>query len=429
MDNSKIVPYEMLLETSKQMLELMEHGIPREELVPLRYFLRSLITYLEDCIEKAYSGWPIVAYNFAFPRELLYYFDLVPVITEGVSYILSAFMLDGSERYYDLMENYGHPLHTCVAQKGTMGMTLDGLFEFDAVCTPTSPCDNSMGSYPAFKYLQKKDPKFIVLDMPSYRDERSQEYFTKELLNFRDELGIFLDQKPNEEKFRKAVEHESKAINLIREINELKKAKPNPVESMFVTLNAGAQLFFSARPEYVYFLENSLAHSTKYYKLGKKPNGEEKLRAVFPNMTLFFNPDWLEYLDRVSGVSVLFDIFSYIFYDPIDPHQDIDDLMRGLSKQCMDYPMTRQAQGFGDKLVEDMMFLSSEYEADFLLFTNHHSCKNLQPIIQILKEGAKKELGIPLFTVDVDVGDKRYTTLNTLKDKVNSFLNTMFYKN
>jgi benzoyl-CoA reductase/2-hydroxyglutaryl-CoA dehydratase subunit BcrC/BadD/HgdB len=423
----KVIPYEMLLVASQQMLEIIEEGIPREELVCMRYFLDALNTTLKDCIEKANSGWPIIAYNFAFPRELLYFFDVVPIITEGVSFILSAFLSDGTEPYFDLMANYGHPHHTCNAQKGTMGLTLDGLFQFDVVTTPTSPCDNAMGSFPAFKYLQgKKPPKVKVLDMPIYRDDRSREYFAQELIAFRDEVGEILGQKPNEEKFRRAVENESKSIELIREINELKKAKPSPLESMMVTLNSGSQLFLSAREEKIKFLKHVLEHAKKNYKQGTKPSGEEKFRAVCPNMTLFFNPGYLEYLDKKKGVSVLFDIFSYIFYDPIDPNQEIDALMKGLASQCMQYPMTRQSQGFAYQLVEDMIFLASDYDADFLLFTNHHSCKNLQPIIPLLREAAKDELGIPLCVVDVDVGDRRYTSLETLKEKVNIFLDTLF---
>ena len=106
-----------------------------------------------------------------------------------------------------------------------------------------------MGSYPTFKYLQRKETKLFVLDMPNYRDKRSQEYFANELINLREELGAHLNQKPNEEKFRTAVEYESKGIMLMKEINELKKAKPSPLESMVVTLNSGAQLLFSGRSE------------------------------------------------------------------------------------------------------------------------------------------------------------------------------------
>ena len=119
---------------------------------------------LKDYVKKAEEGLPVIGYHFSFPAEFLRCFDCVPVCIEGTSYFLATFLEGGSEKYYDMMHSYGHPFHTCTSQKGTMGMTLDDLFKFDSLISPTAPCDCTIASYPFFKF-EKKFP-LVLLDLP-----------------------------------------------------------------------------------------------------------------------------------------------------------------------------------------------------------------------------------------------------------------------
>jgi len=425
MIEKRVIPLEMLRVACEQTLELVEFSVPNTEVVSLRYFLASMLNYLDDAIQKADDGWPIIGHHFAFPAEVLYYFDCVPIAVEGASYLFSALWPDGAEPYYDALESYGHPFHTCSAQKGAMGLNLEGLFKYDVVVTPSGPCDNSIASYPIFQNLQK-DQKVKFFDMPVYSDKRTEEYLAKELSSFKDDLGKMIGQKPDEEKFRKAVETEGKGIQLVKEINDLKKAIPCPFESLTVPIISGATVCFNAHPEKNIFLENLLEYGKQNYRNKIKPNGEEKLRTIWPNMTLFFDVGYAEELERKRGLSILFDIFNYIFYDPIDLSQDINGVLEQLAHHARNKPMVRQAAGLADQMIEDMIYLAKEYQIDAAIFTNHVACKSLQPVIQLLREALREELGIPFLSVDVDVGDKRFASSQTIRTEVDNFLETLY---
>ena len=69
---------------------------------------------------------------------------------------------------------------------------------------------------------------------------------------------------------------------------------------------------------------------------------------------------------------------------------------------------------------------NGEYKADCAIFTNHLSCKSLQPIVQLLREALREELGIPLLSIDIDVGDKRVSPFRTIKKEIDTFLKTLF---
>ena len=121
MNQNRVKPFKMMLGACKMGLKFYEDKSNDNENFPMRVYLKCFIKVLEDYLEKAGLGWPIVAYNFAFPNEILEYYNVVPVPVEALSYVMSS----ESGSYYDVMNNWGHPHHTCTAQKGVMGMMLE----------------------------------------------------------------------------------------------------------------------------------------------------------------------------------------------------------------------------------------------------------------------------------------------------------------
>lgn len=416
----RIKPYKLMKQEQEMLLSIIDKAAGTQ-MVPHYYHTKSMLSHLNDCLDKAAQGLPIVATNFGFPIELLYYFDCIPVVMESLSYTLGT----STGEYYDAMDNWGHPFHTCTSQKGAMGMILNGLFKFDLIAISSVPCDNAIASYPTFKHLQEKPPKIVIADMPYYRDERSQAFYTEELLRVRDKIGEVLEQEPNEENFKRAIEIENKNLLLVKEIQELKKAEPCPIDSIFVPTNVISNMNFRGSELRTVFLEEMLKYAKENYEKGIKPVGKEKFRTIWPNMTIYFDPLYCDYLDK-RGITVLFDVFSFMTSDPINLNRPENDIIKQLAWQNMNFPMTRQVQGNADQFIQDNLFLAKEYNADAAIFTNHYACKSLQPMVQLLREALRDELDIPLLSIEVDVGDPRHTSLKTIRRAVNEFFKTMF---
>ena len=416
----RLKPFILMAQESQMLVNLMDKA-KGTQMVPHYHYMKSLISYLRDSLDKAEQDWPIIATNFGFPTELLYYFECIPVVMETVSYTIGT----ATGEYYDIMDNWGHPFHTCTSQKGAMGMILNKLFKFDIVAISSVPCDNAVASYPTFKYLQEKAPEIVIADMPYYRDERSHEFYAEELMRIRDKIGELLGQEANEENFKRAIEIENKNLLTLKEIQELKKAEPCPIDSVFVPTNVNSNVMFRGREERTIFLEEMLKYAKENYEKGIKPVGKENLRTIWPNMTIYFDPLYCDYLDK-RGITVLFDVFSYLTADPINLNRPENDIIKQLAWQSMNFPMTRQVQGNADQFIQDNLFLAKEYNAKAAIFTNHYACKSLQPMVQLLREALRDELDIPLLSIEVDVGDPRHTSLKTIRREVNNFMKTMF---
>ena len=423
MDN-RIIPYKMLLEALTSTHELVERILPKNGMPSLRIGLENMIPVLERIIKKAREGVPIIGYHFALPAEYLACFDCVPICLEAVGYYLATLLLNGVEKYYDLIGNWGHPFHTCSAQKGSMGMTLDDLFKFDAIVTPTAPCDSTCASYPFFFHYKNKFP-LVITDIPFLKEEKAYNYYAEQLKIGLSNLGKIIGQEPDYNKLKEALEIENKVLKLKLELFELIKAVPSPIENMFNAISAAASILIPGTSENLSFYKDMLKLAKYRYKKKIHHGGEEKVRSIWPYMISFFDISLCEWLDRELGLSILFDIFNYNFYDPINTRSDLDEIFYYMAKKAMGWPMVKQSIEFYYPFIDDCVRMAREYSADCFIYTQSLACKQFGSVPQILREALKEEVGIPTLIIDFDVGDARMTSLATMKEKISMFVQTL----
>ncbi|MHA1148008.1 MAG: 2-hydroxyacyl-CoA dehydratase [Promethearchaeota archaeon] len=420
---NRLMPYKMLLKGTETMYELETRILPENAIPSLVYCFEGLISHYKDCIEKAGEGLPIVGHHFSFPTEFLYAFDCVPVCIESVSFMLSALLPNTVEKYFDLINNYGHPYHTCSAQKGIMGMSLDNLTYFDAIVTATSPCDNTMASYPFFE-LRKNYP-LVVADMPFYQNDESYTYFGGEIQRALEKIGKIIDQEPDYKRLKKHLQLENRINQTMLDIFELKKAIPCPVSNIYNGFSSAVQIFLSGKQEKAYYYDKVLQISKERLKEGIHHGGEEKIRSIWPYMLVFFSMELCEWLDRYLGMSVLFDVFNYGFTENIRTDKGLDAMFFDMAKKTMNVPMVKQSANFYQPFIEEMVYLAKEFSANCFIYTSSIACKQFGSVPQLLKEAIKEELGIPQLLIDIDVADPRITNVETIKEKVKMFIQTL----
>jgi len=419
---NRLKPYEILYESLKLTLDLTERIVTEDEQVALRSFMRNGVKVLERALRDADEGKPIIGYHFAMPGEIVQCFDAIPLCFEAVPYLMAALFPDGAEYYYDKIHSFGSPYHSCTSQKGIMGMYLDQIADFDLVVCPTAPCDNTIASYQFFSNHAKKP--LLVADMPYYRTKEAYQYFADEIARQINEISKLINQEPNWDKFKTAVQNSSKAQEYLIEINEMRRNIPCPIESIVNPLITGATVIMAGTPEKTQFFKDVRDLMRKRIKNGEGRLGEERFRSIWPNISIFFDIGLYEWLDRVVGLSYLVDVFTYYYYEPIYSN-NIDEILLGIAKQCMNYPMTHQAQSFIEIMIEDTLWAAKEFKADCAIMTGHLGCKQIASAIQLIRETLRDELDIPMLTLEVDIGDKRFTSIETIKYEIEEFAKTL----
>ena len=422
-DGNRIIPYKMLLEALRSTRELADRILPDHILQSLKIGTAKIEEVITSYIDKANRGYPIVGYHFSLPSEFLNCFDIVPVCIEGTSYFLSTLLLHGVEKYYDLMANWGHPFHTCTSQKGSMGMTLDDLFKFDAIIAPTSPCDCTVASYPFFR--ESKGFPLVLVDMPFLHEEKSYNYYANQLRTSLEKLGTIIGQKPDYDKLIKSIKIENEVNRVKLELFELLKSKPCPIDNMFNAVSAGTSIFISGTSENLAFYKEMYKIAKNRYKKSLYYGKTEKIRSIWPYMITFFSVDLLEWLNMNLGLSVLFDIFNYNFSDPINTKSDLETLFYGMARKSFNFPMVKQSTQFYEPFIENCVQFARDFNANCFIYTQSIACKQFGSLPTILREVLKEEVDIPTLIIEFDAGDERMTSIKTFKQKIEMFTSTL----
>jgi hypothetical protein len=115
---------------------------------------------------------------------------------------------------------------------------------------------------------------------------------------------------------------------------------------------------------------------------------------------------------------------GYAPYTLIDTSSE-ESMFRGLAKRNMcDLPMVRQVRGTADTLASDIVRVAKDYKIDCVIWPAHMGHKDGGASIGIMREVCR-DIGVPLLTLGLDLFDKRYTTIDELKNRFSDFFTTM----
>ncbi|MHA1378702.1 MAG: 2-hydroxyacyl-CoA dehydratase [Candidatus Helarchaeota archaeon] len=398
---------------------------PEHEQRVLRAFLKYLNPTFKSYIDKFEEGKPVIGYHFAFPGEIFRAFDCVPIVMEAMPYLYAAILPvgQGPQEYYDAMVAFSHPYHTCSAQSGTMGMALKDKLEMDAVVCPSGPCDSGKASYQYYPVI--KEIPLVVTDIPFRHDSRSYDYYAVQLENMLNKVGEIINQEPDYGKMKKAVENANKCTELISEINILRRNNPIPIENMFNPISVAAASFMGGLDDSIKFYQEVLEIGKSRQKNGEIYGLPDKVRSIWPYMSVFFDIGFSEWLDKVAGFAQVLDIFSYYFFD-ITKYTDFKSMLRSLAVKVMEYPMERHSISFAEVFLDDFLKLAKNFSADCAIMTQHLGCKQILSMDQLIREVLRDELGIPTLSIEIDIGDSRYNPIEKIKDEILEFKRTLF---
>jgi len=238
-------------------------------------------------------------------------------------------------------------------------------------------------------------------------------------------LGRVIGQEPDFEKMKNHIEIENRVQQMRFEIFELTKAIPSPISNIYNAVSAGTFIQISGTQENLSFYEEVLDIVKRRYKKKQHHGGEEKIRSIWPYMVTYFDMSLCEWLDRELGMSILFDIFNYNFSEPINTKSDLDTLFYDMAKKGMGWPMVKQSTDFYYASLENCLKMAKDFCVDCFIYTQSLACKQFGSFPQLLREALKDELGIPMLLIEFDVGDKRFTSLKVIKEKIKMFAQTL----
>jgi benzoyl-CoA reductase subunit B len=360
------------------------------------------------CSPEIYAAMDLPWYSFL---ELPFTGALLPTLQDDI---------DGSDRLF------GNDLCTIIRVSAYY-------IEEDLVPLPTAivgllhPCDGTtiLHQLIAANENWRNVPMFAA-DPPYWEDERSIDYYVGEIKRMVSFLEEHTGHKLDMDRLREVIKESNKQFELWMEYNELRRAVPCPHGyGIGMQMSGVAQGYYVGDPRGTAWFRDLIADAEKLVreKRGKAP--KERIRLFwFDVVSLELSFELFPWLEQEWGAVIVMDMFGYCPYTLIDTSSE-DAMFRGLARRALfDQPMIRQARGVADNFLGDIRRVIKDYKIDCVIWPGHMGHKDGSANVGMMRETCR-ELGVPFLHIGMDLFNKRYTSVDEIKDKFSQFFTAM----
>ncbi|HHV62571.1 MAG TPA: 2-hydroxyacyl-CoA dehydratase [Firmicutes bacterium] len=424
--------------TSPVTYEIMRRGLAARRLVGLsRHSLEAASLLAEfglGQVGRAFGRGSVsglgrrrpVVWTSAFaPTELIYALDLVPFSPEIASAAIASIDLSG--RMLNIAEEHWYARDSCSFHRCAMGAALQGyLPRPDALIATSHLCD---GAPKLFDNLaQTFGAGFYLLDTPWMASGGDAvTYYAGQLEALAYALARRFNRRVDMKRLARAIEFSNEARYYAIKVNELKRLKPCPVLGAEV-LNFVAALFWGFGTREVARIYRRLyeevlarvevrakAHAKIRAKTraGENRGAPEKYRLLWLHLKPFYPNGLWRKIELELGARIVFDEFSHIYWDEMDPGRPFESLARKA--------LSHFGYGQIERRIDAVLQAVEEYSIDGVIHFSHWGCRQATGGVWAIKE-ALKARGIPMLVLDGDCVDGRNYSEGQLMTRIEGFI-------
>lgn len=375
------------------------------------------IQYLEKLKKAQNEGEFIVAHATSIPAEIFCAMDITPVLLVGTCFAITQCNRQ-HPRFMEVAKEYGISDDTCSAHRGIISHCVQGaLPKPNAFVDVGSGCDAFSNSMKIAADLYGT-PHFQV-DAPYYGDQRSIEYLAHQF----EDLIHFLEKesgrKMDWDRLVHLLHYSKRMIELWREVWELRKSFPTPMDNRRAWETNWITWFFSGTPEGVRYwevLRDELKERVEK-KEGAFPGTKERFRLLDLFMAPAFDLTILEWMQEEWGANIAAEIL--IFYRP-DFELEPEKALETMARRWYSGPIWSVIQGPTADYCREAVRAAREFKVDGAIWWDQKDCRQAGAI-RMVQDALDREANIPVIRVDVDITDPSFVTSEEIRDKLSTF--------
>jgi len=398
----------------------------------LRGFYRNYTKkYYEDAHRAKAEKRPVAWVTSTFPIETLLAMDIVPVWPENYASVCAARQV--SVELCERAEREGFSRDLCSYSRCVLGSMFDeekdlpegGLPRPDFLVTTTCACDTHLKWFQVASRLYKV-PLFL-LDVPynlSGADSKSlEEAHVEFYVSQLEELFAFLEEQTgtrlDETRLRETVAFSNQTSQLWMEIQDYRRTIPCPMDAR----DAFSAVFFMLcipgthmAVDFYTTLRDEIRERARN-KMGVVEN--EEYRLIWDNLPLWFNLKIFEYLNSLGAV-VVAETFSHVWAGSLDASKPMESLARKYLANFANASVKRK--------IDMILSLVKDFSVNGIILPTNWGCRMMSIGETIVRDVVYQKLGVPSLIIDVDSSDWRNYNEAQIKDRFETFFETLTKK-
>jgi len=343
------------------------------------------------------------------PFDLLSSMGVTSCFVEFVGAMLSSTQTAGI--FFEEAEDSGFATDSCAYHRAVMGAVLkNAMPKPDFIIGTSSPCTAGLAVMENFAHQYKKD--FFILNVPQNYTKDAIKFLSDQL----EEMTLFVSdhtKRPlSREKLGIALENFNKSSKLLKDIYDLAKIKPSPVDNKLlkdfgtvITLLMGTQqgidICQAFKEELNHRIKTGLHHASK-----------EKTRLMWIQNRIQYPFPINEMLDDL-GAKIVVDELNNVTWEPMDP----DNPFESIAKRMISIPFSMDTA----KRIRTIQDLSLEYRIDGAVNPCHWGCRQGTGARGLISKGLK-DINVPVLNLEIDCVDSRNLAKGQIETRIEAFL-------
>lgn len=358
--------------------------------------------------KKLYSPGEKIAWcGVTAPFELLGAMGVTSCFVEFVGAILSSNRAAGS--FLEEAEDSGFSTDSCAYHRSVMGAVLkNAMPEPDFIIGTSSPCTAGLAIIENFARQYKKD--FFILNVPQNNSPEAIDYLAAQI----QEMTLFVADHTNRPLSRQdlgtALEFFNQSSRLLKEIYDLAKTKPSPVDNGFLKDFGTVMALLMGTREGVDICQAFKDELLFRIKTSQAP--KEKIRLMWIQNRIQYPFPINEMLEDL-GAKIVVDELNDVTWEPMDP----DNPFESIARRIISIPFSMSSS----RRISHMQDLAREYQIDGAINPCHWGCRQGTGTRGLITQGFK-ELNLPVLNLEIDCVDSRNLAKGQIETRVEAFL-------
>ena len=343
------------------------------------------------------------------PFDLLNAMGVTSCFVEFVGAMLSS--TDTAGFFLEEAENSGFATDSCAYHRAVIGAVLkNAMPKPDFIIGTSSPCTAGLAIVENFARQYKKD--FFILNIPQNNSDSAIQYLAAQLKEMTQFVSDHTRRPLSMEKLGTALENFNTCSQLLKEIYDLAKTTPSPVDnnllkdfgtviSLLMGTKTGINICQVFKDELSHRIKTDQHHASK-----------EKIRLMWIQNRIQYPFPINDMLDDL-GAKIVVDELNNVTWEPMDP----DNPFESIAKRMISIPFS---MGTPER-IRHMKELARDYQINGAINPCHWGCRQGTGARGLISKGMK-DINIPVLNLEIDCVDSRNLAKGQIETRLEAFM-------